>query len=107
MATTTRQKIGWGIADLVVIAWALFPVWFIIAVSFQAPAKISNWEKFWPTDWTWANYKGIFKTSDFTRTLINSIGIAVITTLIAVTLGSMAAYAVARLNFPGKGALIG
>jgi trehalose/maltose transport system permease protein len=107
LPATPRQKLGWGTADAVVIAWALFPVWYIIAVSFQAPAKISNWGQFWPTEWTWENYRGIFKTSDFTRALINSIVVAVITTLIAVTLGSMAAYAVARLNFPGKGTLVG
>jgi multiple sugar transport system permease protein len=107
LPATPRQKLGWGTADAVVIAWALFPVWYIIAVSFQAPAKISNWGKFWPTQWTFDNYRGIFKTSDFTHALINSIVVAVVTTAIAVVLGSMAAYAVARLNFPGKGALVG
>jgi multiple sugar transport system permease protein len=39
--------------------------------------------------------------------LLNSIGIGLITTVIAVIIGAMAAYAVARLTFPGKGALIG
>jgi multiple sugar transport system permease protein len=107
LPATGRQKLGWGSADAVVIAWALFPVWWIIAVSFQAPARISNWGDFWPTQWTWENYRGIFKTSDFTHALVNSIVVAVVTTVIAVTLGSMAAYAVARLNFPGKGVLIG
>jgi multiple sugar transport system permease protein len=38
--------------------------------------------------------------------LINSIGIALIATFLAVVLGAMAAYAVARLNFPGKTLLI-
>ena len=53
------------------------------------------------------NYRGIFETSEFTRALINSIGIALIATVIAVVLGTMAAYAVARLRFPGKRVLIG
>ena len=60
-----------------------------------------------PTNWTWANYSGIFSTSDFTRPLLNSIGIGLIATFISVVLASMAAYAVARLKFPGKRALIG
>jgi multiple sugar transport system permease protein len=107
MTSPLKQKFGWGTGDAVVIAWALFPVWWIVAVSFQAPAKIANWGDFWPTDWTFENYKGIFKTADFTRALINSIVVAVITTVIAVVLGSMAAYAVARLRFPGKRALVG
>ena len=48
-----------------------------------------------------------FKSSEFIRPLINSIGIGLIATFIAVVLASMAAYAVARLRFPGKSVLIG
>ena len=58
-------------------------------------------------DWTWANYSGILTTSTFLRPLLNSIGIGAIATFIAVVLASMAAYAVARLHFPGKSVLIG
>ena len=39
--------------------------------------------------------------------MINSIGIALISTLIAVVLGTMAAYAISRLDFPGKSLLVG
>ncbi|CAM5741425.1 hypothetical protein SALBM311S_01271 [Streptomyces alboniger] len=49
------------------------------------------------------NYRGIFDTSEFTRALINSIGIALISTVIAVALGAVAAYAVARLRFRQAG----
>ena len=56
--------------------------------------------------WTLANYRGIFQTSLFTRALVNSIGIALIATVLAVAVGSMAAYAVARLRFPGKQVLV-
>ena len=60
-----------------------------------------------PKQWTWSNYTGILKTSQFIRPLVNSIGIGLISTIIAVLLASMAAYAVARLAFPGKQVLIG
>lgn len=106
MAVTTKQKVGWSTADILVIAWALFPVWWIIALSFKEPSTITN-PTFWPTVWTLENYKGIFATPDFYRALINSVGIAVISTVAAVALGSLAAYAVARLRFPGKAVLIG
>jgi multiple sugar transport system permease protein len=86
----------------------LFPVWWIIALSFKAPSTIgTDGGSFWPTQWTWANYKGIFQTSEFTRALVNSIGISLISTAIAVVLATMAAYAVARLRFPGKKLLLG
>ncbi|MFD5432586.1 carbohydrate ABC transporter permease [Kitasatospora sp. NPDC127067] len=101
-----RTLTGWGIANLVVVLYALFPVWWIVALSFKEPSTLSD-GAFVPRQWTLTNYRGIFQTSEFTRALINSIGIAVIATTIAVVLGTMAAYAVARLRFPGKRLLIG
>jgi multiple sugar transport system permease protein len=105
-ATTARQKTGWGVANAVAIVLALIPVLWIASLSFKDPATVTN-ATFWPTKWTWANYSGIFSTSEFTRPLVNSIGIGIIATLISVTLASLAAYAVARLAFPGKQVLIG
>ena len=106
MATTTRQKAGWTTANIVVILLAVIPVLWIVSLSFKDPSSITD-RSFWPRKWTWDNYSGIFKTSEFTRALINSIGIALISTFVAVVFASMAAYAVARLRFPGKRVLIG
>jgi multiple sugar transport system permease protein len=78
----------------------------MVSLSFKTPAAILD-PSFIPASWTWGNYAGILETSQFIRPLINSIGIGLIATLVAVVLASMAAYAVARLRFPGKGVLIG
>jgi multiple sugar transport system permease protein len=105
-AIRTRQRFGWGSANAVVILIAAIPIWWLISLSLKDPSTIND-GSFIPHKWTFANYTGIFRTSLFTRALINSIGIALISTVLAVILGSMAAYAVARLNFPGKRLLIG
>jgi multiple sugar transport system permease protein len=106
MAVTTRQKSGWITANIVTILLVLIPVVWIVSLSFKDPATITN-PTFFPTKWTWQNYSGIFSTSEFTRPLLNSIGIGLIATFISVVLASLAAYAVARLRFPGKSVLIG
>ena len=105
-ATTTRQRVGWGTANTVAVLLALIPVLWIVSLSFKTPAAITD-PSFFPSQWTWANYSSILTSSQFVRPLINSIGIGLIATFIAVVLASMAAYAVARLRFPGKGVLIG
>jgi multiple sugar transport system permease protein len=52
-----------------------------------------------PAQVTFDNYKGIFTGNVFSSALVNSIGIGLITTVIAVVIGGMAAYAVpARLH---------
>ncbi|HEY1643486.1 MAG TPA: carbohydrate ABC transporter permease [Streptosporangiaceae bacterium] len=106
VATTPQQKSGWGIANFVVVALALIPVLWMVSLSFKTPAAILD-PSFVPKSWTWSNYTGILQTSQFIHPLLNSIGIGLIATFIAVVLASMAAYAIARLNFPGKGVLIG
>jgi multiple sugar transport system permease protein len=104
--TTARQRVGWGAANLVAILLALIPVLWIVSLSFKTPTAITD-PSFLPAQWTWSNYSGILTSSEFIRPLINSIGIGLIATFIAVLLASMAAYAVARLRFPGKSVLIG
>ena len=47
-------------------------------------------------------FEGGFDDSPFLHPLINSIVIALISTVIAIVLASFAAYAIARLEFPGK-----
>jgi multiple sugar transport system permease protein len=101
-----RQRTGWTTANIVAVLLTIIPVIWILSLSFKSPAAITN-ASFWPSDWTTQNYDGILTSSQFIRPLLNSVGIGVIATVIAVALASMAAYAVARLNFPGKRALIG
>jgi multiple sugar transport system permease protein len=106
VSTTSRQKAGWTTANFVVIALALIPVLWLASLSFKTPTAVLD-PSFIPSQWTWGNYSGILTTSTFIRPLVNSIGIGLIATLISVILASMAAYAVARLRFPGKAVLIG
>src|SRR6266705_3848391 len=105
-ATTARQRVGWGTANTIAILLALIPVLWVVSLSFKTPTAITD-PSFFPSQWTWSNYSGILTSSQLIRPLINSIGIGLIATFVAVVLASMAAYAVARLRFPGKSVLIG
>jgi multiple sugar transport system permease protein len=96
-----RRAAGWGTANLVVIVCALFPVFWLLMLSLKKPSTISD-GRLIPSSWSFENYKGIFEQVIFTRALVNSIGIALISTVIAVVLAASAAYAIARLDFPGK-----
>jgi multiple sugar transport system permease protein len=96
-----RRYAQWALADIMVFVFALFPVFWILMLSLKDPATIND-GRLIPSDWSFENYKGIFEQDVFNRALVNSIGIALISTVIAVTLAAMAAYAIARLNFPGK-----
>ena len=91
----------WAGADSVVVLFALFPIFWILMLSLKDPTTVNDGHLV-PAKWSFTNYSGIFKQSIFTRALINSLGIGLIATVIAVGLACAAAYAIARLNFPGK-----
>jgi multiple sugar transport system permease protein len=101
MKRRPREITGWSAAIAIVVIASLIPIVWIISLSFKDPSTIAD-GSFLPTKWTWTNYSGIFKQSLFTDALRNSIGIALIATLISVVLACFAAYAIARLDFPGK-----
>lgn len=89
------------LAAVLVVAYALLPVVWTLALSFKHGDDINN-QRFWPDVWTLENYRTVFRTSLFTSALRNSIGIASIATSISVVLATLAAYAIARLEFRGK-----
>jgi trehalose/maltose transport system permease protein len=96
-----REVGGWSLAVLAMMVASLVPVLWIVMLSLKTPATASD-GSFIPHEWTLSNYSDIFSTGIFTDALRNSIGIALISTTLAVLIASSAAYAIARLDFPGK-----
>ena len=101
----SRQRVGWSGALLVISVCSLVPVLWIVFLSLKTPASVTD-GSFIPHHWTLDNYRDIFNAGVFTDALRNSIGIALISTALAVVLASAAAYAIARLEFPGKSAIL-
>jgi multiple sugar transport system permease protein len=105
MTLDRRRLYGWGMAEVVIVVAALFPVLWLLSLSLKTPATVND-GRLLPKSFSFDNYSSIFDQDIFTAALRNSIGIALISTVIAVTLASMAAYAIARLEFPGKRLLL-
>ncbi len=105
MTETPRAKVGWGVANVIVLIYAFVPVIWIISLSLK-PDSTLNDGNYIVRDPTSKAYSDIFQTDSFVRALINSIGICLISTFIALVLGTMAAYAIARLDFPGKRTIV-
>ena len=98
---TTGKKVSWAAVNVIVLLYAFIPVVWIISLSLKGGDTLND-GKFLPGNPTTEAYTTIFKNDDFLRALINSIGICLISTFVALVLGTMAAYAIARLDFPGK-----
>ena len=96
-----RRRVGTYGGPVLVLLWTLFPVVWILSLSFKPESGINN-QRFLPDSWTLENYRTVFNTPLFTSALRNSIFISLISTVLSVMIATVAAYAIARLEFPGK-----
>ena len=103
MSNEARTKAGTWAGFLAILIWCLLPVVWIISLSFKGPTETAAGSpQFLPKEPTLQNYTDIFNNSDFRDSLVNSFGIAAISTFLSVILATLAAYAIARLDFKGK-----
>jgi multiple sugar transport system permease protein len=95
------KPVGLWIAVVLICIFCLFPFYWLINVSLKSGADLAQADLVPPSP-TLDNYDSIFKNSDFTSALRNSVIVTTITTVLALVVGSFAAYALARLRFPMK-----
>lgn len=86
----------------------IVPFAYMLATSLKANSlALEVPPDFIPDDPTTENYRDAWSSNHFGRYFLNSLGVAVATTLISVLLSSMMAYAFSRLRFPGRTLLFG
>ena len=100
-SSSTRNRVGWIVGAVIIIAYTMLPIGWILSLSFKGGDDITN-KQFLPTKWSLENFRTVFSNDLFTTALRNSIGVALLSTLIGVIFAMFAAYAIARLEFPGK-----
>jgi trehalose/maltose transport system permease protein len=109
-----RKTFDWGqlrtyISAAIILIWCLVPAYWMIVTAFRDTAFTFD-STFWPTHVTWDNFATVFDESlgnHFGRNLLNSLIVAGATTIVALVVGVFAAYALARLNFRFKFAVMG
>jgi multiple sugar transport system permease protein len=89
------------VAVVLICIFCLFPFYWLINVSLKTGGDLSKADLL-PPNPSLDNYDSIFKNSDFTSALRNSVIVTSITTFLALLVGSFASYALARLRFPMK-----
>ncbi|MGD2073838.1 MAG: carbohydrate ABC transporter permease [Gammaproteobacteria bacterium] len=95
------ERFWWTFGSVAVVVYALVPVAWILSLSLK-PAGELNDNRFFPRSVSLEHYLAIFQDVQFPAALWNSLGIASLSTLLSVVLGMFAAYAIVRLDFPGR-----
>lgn len=84
----------------------LIPFLWMISTSFKPPTEVSIWPpQLIPKNPTWMNYFKVFSTSLILRYFLNSLIIAIVSTLIVIGSSLVAGYVFAKFRFPGRNLL--
>ena len=90
------KKVGILISVVLTVFW-LIPYIYVICCSFKPGAEvIAVPPKFFPEMFSVENFTGLFERMDALQFLVNSLTAAVCSTVIALILGALAAYAIQR-----------
>lgn len=89
------------------VACTAFPFYWTVVSSLTPEARLFEAPSLLPGSLVLEHYRALFTERRFWVPLRNSVVVAGTTTVFCVTVGSLCAYALARLEFPGKAAILG
>ncbi|PRX50439.1 carbohydrate ABC transporter membrane protein 2 (CUT1 family) [Prauserella shujinwangii] len=98
----------WGpnLGIAVIVLYCLAPFYWMVVSSFRRSSDIFDLSAL-PSPWSLENYRAVFSGSnDFGRALVNSLVVAGVTTAATVVIATLAGFALARLDFRFKNAVL-
>ena len=90
---------------LAIILFSVFPFYYAILSSFESGSALFN-VNYLPEEINFSNYVSVFAEQPFARNIFNSIIVAVVVVALSLFLGVTAAYALGRVQFRGRAALL-
>ena len=107
-APLNKTKRDWGkvfstVGIVLIVIYCLAPFYWMLVSSLRNDKEIFE-NSWWPRHPSLENYKAVFsEKNDFANGLINSLVVSIIVTIVALAVATFTAYALARLDFRGKG----
>ncbi len=95
-------RVGFWILIIFILLYTLFPFYWALNSSFKGENEIIAPATYFPQHPTLINYQSVFSNDQFIQSLGNSALVSGTSTLLALVVGSFAAYALGRLKFRGR-----
>lgn len=99
------HRAGFYLIVLTIVLWAVFPFYYAVITSLKSGSALFRVDYF-PFSWDWQNYVAVFQQQPFGRNILNSVAVAAVVVCISLLLGTLAAYALGRVTFRGRGLLL-
>lgn len=98
-------RIGFVLALAILLVFALFPLGYAVLSSLRSGADLFRPE-LWGGQLSWANYIDVFRAQPFARNILNSVVVAAVVVAVSLLLALQAAFALGRIRFRGRSALL-
>lgn len=102
----TRWSWRWSLVTGAMVGAILFPLYWAVISSFTPESRLFGATSPVPGTLVLDHYRALFDTRDFWTPVRNSLVVAGLTTVLSVSLGAACAYALARMQFPGKAVIL-
>jgi trehalose/maltose transport system permease protein len=100
-------KLPFWLLIAVIFVYALFPFYWALRSAFTPSAQLFDTPiQYWPHHPTLQHFRDVLSSNFFRRALLNSTIVAASVTLVSLTIGSLAAYALGRFRFRGRSAVM-
>jgi len=91
----------------VMLIYSLFPIYWMVVTGLRDPNSLYSSISLLPGPWSLQSYRTLLSLTDYPGWFKNSMLVAFGTVIITITLSTLIAYAVTRLQFPGKMFVVG
>ncbi|TPI86495.1 carbohydrate ABC transporter permease [Mesorhizobium sp. B2-8-9] len=99
------KRAGFYLLLLAIVFVAVFPFYYAIVTSLKSGTELFQ-AGLWPQSFSLANYRNVLTEGPFLRNLVNSLIVSGAVVAVSLLLGVTAAYALARIRFRGRSALM-
>ena len=101
-STAARVFLLW-VPLILFLIFLLFPFYWTFVTSIKSDAELHSLTvNYWPDQPTFQAYEHLFNQFNFLHPMKNSFIVAVITTIVSLTVSTLAAYSFSRFRFPGR-----
>jgi trehalose/maltose transport system permease protein len=100
-------RILFWILIVFILLYTLFPFYWAVVSSLTYDSQLFNTPaSYWPSQIDWSHYEFVLRNDNFIKALQNSLFVSVGTVTLALLFGSFAAYALGRMQFRGRTAIL-
>ncbi|MCB9455372.1 MAG: carbohydrate ABC transporter permease [Anaerolineaceae bacterium] len=99
-------RAGFYLLIVAIVLFSLFPFYWALNSSFKGEQELFEPASYLPRNFTTINYQGVFSNGNFMQALFNSAWVSAAVVLLSLVVGAFAAYALGRLQFRGRTAMM-